>query len=188
MSLSIRIPIRKYTSIVKTKKKKGEFVKTLINQEKCNLCRLKFFANWFVEKFNIPDINLKEFLKVLNNNEHEYILNPNQNTSFFNVNYQYIFQLNSFFDKKKITNFVNIPIISRHFRMCIYNSLKNQRIQRFNEIDKHIKIGLTPDFMYTRDPDNNNLVFHYKNVKCLELLMKMKDMELNQYIKIKKFN
>ena len=46
MSLSIRIPIRKYTSNEKTKKKKGEFVKTLIHQEKCNLCRLKFFANW----------------------------------------------------------------------------------------------------------------------------------------------
>ena len=75
-----------------------------------------------------------------------------------NINYQYIKGLHSYFQDKKINNFINIDVISKHFKKCLFDkSFKNQRISRYNSIDKHIKIGLHPDMMYTGNPNTNNI-------------------------------
>jgi hypothetical protein len=187
--MSIAIPVCKIIKISTKKKKKPILINSVINKEKCNICKLRDFKTTFAIEYKIPIININSFLNSLKKYERTFLQKSSANESsnnplFFKINLIFIKSLHSFFHRNKKSNFVNYDIIQYHFNNCLFKDIINSRIRNYNKIDQHVQIGLTPTFVYERNINTDNIQYNENNIKSLERLIKMQEMQLNQMKKL----
>lgn len=181
----VTIPASKLQNFTKKVRKKDKFIKELIGQEKCNLCKIKMFQNFFIDNFDIPEVDMKEFLTELGILESRYIQNSESKSSFIQLNHHFL-NLNPYLVNNGYKKFIHLKIIKHHFDVCIFKGLKNGRIKRFNEYDDHIKMFLQPNFMYVRDPETNELGPNHETIKSVLNMQRGQEVVLNQYLKLNK--
>lgn len=182
----ITIPYKKIQKGITRKKKRSVFVRDLMMQEKCNLCKINHFKEEFVIEYGIPQIDVDEFLVTLTRLEERFVQNSENNTAFLKLNLIFLKLLQKYFSKKHKKNFINLPIIIEHFKVCVYKGLKNERLKIFRSMGKFIECGITPQFLIVDNADTNEYEYNHENIKSLHTLQRSQDIVLSQYLKLNK--
>lgn len=181
----ITIPQRKIQRCYTKRTKKSVLVRELMNQVKCNICKIKMFKEEFEHEFNIPQVELDNFLVLLSRLEEKYVENTDDKSPFLKLNLSFL-KLNKYFLKKKMQNFLNLSVVIEHFDTCLFKGLKNGRIKTFKKLDEFINRSISPHFMFRRDPDADVVEYNHENIKSFYTLQRSQDIVLNQYLKLNK--
>ena len=119
----------------------------LLQQEKCNVCSLMQCPEIVSERTSIPIGNLKVFIGKLKRYEMAYLKSKDGHILLL-VNYEFK-KMAKYCDE----SFINLKILKKHFDECIMDDILNCTLGNIRDINNHIRVGLTPDFMYKDEDD-----------------------------------